>query len=181
MSALGAVELSSVARGLLVCDHMVKTANVELLSAHPICPGKYIILIRGDVAAVRAAVQAGELESAASLVDSFVIPNLHSTIFPAITGTNPVEQIQALGLLETFSLSSAVVAADNAVKAAAVTLIEIRLGRALAGKATVLFTGEVAAVRAAVHAGEKAIEKTGLLLSSVVIPQPHPALIETLL
>lgn len=180
MVALGAVELNGVATGIAVADAMCKTAKIRLMGAYPVCPGKYVVLVSGEVAAVRAAVHAGEQESGATLVDSFVIPNLHEQIFPAITGTVPFDEIQAVGIVETFSLASAVVVADHAVKAAAVTLLEVRLGRALGGKSFVLLTGEVAAVRAAITAGEKAVRSTGLLLGSVVIPSPHPDLIENL-
>ncbi len=161
MSALGAVELNSVAQGISCTDAMCKTAQVQLLGAYPVCPGKYVVLVSGEVAAVRASVRAGEQESSASLVDSFVIPNLHDQVFPAISGTVPIDEVQAVGMIETFSLASAVVVADNVVKAAAVTLLEVRLGRALGGKSYVLLTGEVAAVRAAVAAGENTNQTTG--------------------
>ena len=46
-------------------------------------------------------------------------------------------------------------AADEAVKTAQITLIEVRLARALGGKAFALFTGEVSAVRAAINAAVK--------------------------
>ena len=53
--AVGCVEVSSVARGLDSADAMVKTAQVRLLASHPVCPGKYVILVGGSVAEVNAA------------------------------------------------------------------------------------------------------------------------------
>ena len=99
----------------------------------------------------------------------------------AITMTTMPEDLGAIGLIEVFSLVSAIKAGDAAVKAAAVDLIEIRLARALGGKAFVLLTGEVAGVRAAIDAGIGSTKDTGLLLGSVVIPSPHPDLLNTLL
>ena len=82
--------------------------------------------------------------------------------------------------MEAFSLCSAVVAADAAVKAADIRLIDIRLGRGLGGKSFITMTGEVAAVRAAISAGEKVPEAQGMLSESVVIPSPHPDIIKSL-
>ena len=48
------------------------------------------------------------------------------------------------------------------------------------GKSFITMTGEVAAVRAAVSAGEKKPEAQGMLSESVVIPSPHPDIINTL-
>ncbi len=78
---------------------------------------------------------------------------------------------QALGLIETRGLVGAVEAADAGTKAAPVEFA----GReyADAGLVTVLFTGEVAAVKAAVDAGAAAAERVGQLVSVHVIPQPH--------
>ena len=83
--------------------------------------------------------------------------------------------------METYSLCAAVVAADAAVKAAEVDLIEVRLGRGLGGKSFIVLTGEVAAVRASIDAGEAPDEVQGLMSRSVVIPSPHPDIIKSLL
>jgi microcompartment protein CcmL/EutN len=50
--SIGLVEVNSIAKGFEVCDAMAKTANVTVLVAKTICPGKYIIMVGGDVAAV---------------------------------------------------------------------------------------------------------------------------------
>ena len=81
---------------------------------------------------------------------------------------------QALGLIETRGLVGAIEAADAGAKAASVTLV----GReyADAGLVTVAFRGETAAVKAAVDAGAAAAERVGQLVSTHVIPSPHPDL-----
>ena len=82
--------------------------------------------------------------------------------------------------METYSLCAAIYAADAAVKAADIRLLEVRLGRGLGGKSFVLLTGEVAAVKAAVEAAEGLEETQGLMGQSVVIPSPHPDLLRTI-
>jgi microcompartment protein CcmL/EutN len=162
-------------------DAMVKTAKVRLLASNPVCPGKYVILVGGEVAEVNAAVAAGTTTAADTLVDTLVIPNLHPQVLEAFTASTAPEKVDAIGMIETFSMAAAIVAGDAAVKSAQVTLLEIRLARALGGKGYVLLTGEVSAVRAAVDAGIRVAGEQGLLLGSTVIPSPHPDLVANLL
>lgn len=179
--AVGAVETTSIARGVEAADFMVKAADVRLLMANPVCPGKYITVVGGTVAAVTSAVEAGKNAASETLVDFMVIPNVHAQVFKAFTATTEPKMLGAVGIIETFSLASAIVAGDQAVKSAAVDLLEIRLARALGGKAYVILTGEVSAVRSAVESGVLAAREQGLLLGSTVIPSPHPDLLATLL
>ena len=81
---------------------------------------------------------------------------------------------QALGLIETKGLVGAMEAADAGLKAADVRFLGSE--RADAGLVTVMFGGEVAAVRAAVDAGAAAAGRVGQLISAHVIPRPHKAL-----
>ena len=88
MHAIGLVEFNSIARGIEAADAMVKTAMVDLVIANPVCPGKYIVLVSGDVAAVQSAVKAGVKTAGQSVVDEFILPNVHPAVFPAITATS---------------------------------------------------------------------------------------------
>ena len=176
-NSLGLIELTSIAAGFQSCDAMLKAANVELVLSRSICSGKYIVMVRGDVGAVQAAVSAGASAGHFSVIDSFVIPNLHESVFPAISGASKVEEMEALGIVESFSVASLIEGADAAVKAANVQLIEIRLAMALGGKAFVTMTGNVAAVQAAVDAGAQVVGQKGMLVNKVVIPHPRPELL----
>ncbi|MDO4564882.1 MAG: BMC domain-containing protein [Clostridia bacterium] len=181
MYALGMVETISIPLGIEAGDAMLKAAEVELQMAQVVCAGKYIVCVSGDVAAVRHAVEAGKATAGDCLVDSFVIPNVHEKVVCAISAASPVDLVAALGIVETFSLSAAVQAADIAVKAAEVDLIEVRLGRGMGGKSFVLLTGEVAAVRSSIASAEQFEGLDGMLARTVVIPSPHPDLIQALL
>ncbi len=175
--SIGLIELTSIAAGFQCCDAMLKTSDVELLLSRSICSGKYMVMVRGDVAAVQAAVGAGVSAGHFSVIDSFVIPNLHEAVFPAIAGSSKVETLEALGIVESFSVASLIEGADAAVKAANVELIEIRLAMALGGKAFVTLTGNVAAVQSAVDAGAQVVGQKGMLVNKVVIPHPRPELL----
>ncbi len=176
-NSIGLIELSSIAAGYQVCDAMLKAAGVSLLLSRSICSGKYMVMVKGDVSAVQAAVSAGKSCGNFSVIDTFVIANVHEAIFPAIAGSTKVNKLAALGIIESFSVASLIEGADAAVKSANVELIEIRLAMALGGKAFVTMTGDVAAVQAAVEAGAAVVGAKGLLVNKVVIPSPRPELL----
>lgn len=178
---LGLIELNSIARGYDVADAMLKAANVELVKAHSICPGKFIAMVSGDVGSVKASVEAGLSVGREYVVDELVLPNLHPGIIPAITGTSSVELKDSLGVLEFFAVASGIVAADKAAKAANVQLIEIRLGFAVGGKSFLTLTGDVSAVTAAIEAGAASALENGLLVNKAIIPRPHQALMDSIL
>ncbi|MDQ7822128.1 MAG: BMC domain-containing protein [Candidatus Eremiobacteraeota bacterium] len=171
--AIGFVELNSIARGIEVCDAMVKVAEVDLIEAHPICAGKYMVLVTGNVDAVRTSVRRGEEVGDLHIVDTFVIPNVHPQVAPALRASTAVDRLDALGVVETFSAASAINAADAAVKAAEVQLLEIRLANGMGGKSFFTFTGIVGAVQSASMAALELIKDQGMLVHSVVIPAPH--------
>jgi len=176
-NAFGLIELSSIAAGFQAADAMLKSAEVEIILSRTICSGKYMILVGGDVAAVTSSVEAGARSAEGSVIDTFVIPNVHPSLAPAIAGQQHPGLLQALGIVESFSVASLIEAADAAVKAARVELLEVRLAIALGGKAFVTLTGDVAAVQAAVDAGAAVISRKGLLVNKVVIPQPRKELL----
>jgi microcompartment protein CcmL/EutN len=180
-NSIGLIELSSIAAGFQASDAMLKAAAVEMVLARSICSGKYMVMVRGEVGAVQAAVSAGAVAGNFSVIDSFVIPNLHESIFPAIAGSTQIEALEALGIVESFSVASLIEGADAAVKTANVQLIEIRLAMALGGKAFVTLTGDVAAVEAAVDAAAQVVGRKGLLVNKVVIPRPRPELLNEMI
>ncbi len=176
-NSIGLIELTSIAAGFQVADAMLKAADVEIILSRTICSSKYMVLIGGDVSAVTASVEAGGKAGRGSIIDVFIIPNVHPAVFPAIAGSSNVTMLEALGIVESFSVASLIEASDAAVKAANVQLIEIRLAMALGGKAFMTLTGDVAAVQAAVDAGAAVVSEKGLLVNKVVIPHPRKELL----
>ena len=181
LKAIGMIELNSIAKGVEAGDEMLKTADVDLIMAQPICAGKYMVLVSGDVDSVERAAEVGREVAGEFLVDDFVIPNVHSSVFPALTATTRIHDIDSLGVIETFSVASAIMAADAAVKAAAVDLIEIRCATGLGGKSFLYLTGDVASMNSAVQAGIDILQNTGLILSHVIIPSPSKAITRCIL
>ncbi|MGI6181297.1 MAG: BMC domain-containing protein [Agathobaculum sp.] len=176
--AIGMVELNSIARGIETSDYMVKAATVELLRASTVCPGKYLILIAGETGDVKASMAEGVKRGGECVVDTLTIPNVHTDVIQAISMTTQIEKPGAVGVLEYYSVASAIIGADIAAKAADVRLIEVRIGYAIGGKGYVTLTGDVGAVRAAVAAAK---EEAELMVGTSIIPRPSPKVFESLM
>ena len=179
--AIGMIEFKTTATGVTAADLMVKTAEVEILEAQTVCPGKYIAIITGDLSAVRAAVDAAVTAYEDKCIDSFVLGNPHDSIFPAIYGATQVENVSALGILETYDAASIIEAADQAAKTAVVDLIELRIAKGMCGKSYMMLTGEVAAVQASIERASEVAAAKGMYLDSQVIPHPDVRMIPQIL
>ena len=171
--AVAAIETSSIAQGTVVGDALVKTAEVELIEACTLSPGKYWVLIGGEVAPVRAAYRRGTEVAADTLLDSFLIPQLHEGVLAALRGVPGSRDDDALGVIETLTAAAAFLAADQAAKAANVLLRDLRLANGIGGKGVLFLSGTVGDVEAAVAAGRADALKRGLLARSVVVPRLH--------
>jgi microcompartment protein CcmL/EutN len=169
--AIAAIETSSIAQGTVVGDAMVKTAEVELLEARALSPGKFWVLIGGGVAEVRAAWRKGVDVAGETLLDSLFIPQLHEMVVPALQEDVAGPDHDAHGVLETLTAAAAIVAADQAAKAANVLVRTIRLANGLGGKGYVFVSGTLSDVQAAIDAGRAEALGKGLLVRSVVIPR----------
>ncbi|MBB5144203.1 BMC domain-containing protein [Desulfovibrio intestinalis] len=181
LRTIGCVELNSIGMGMQTADEMVKAANVELVLAKTTCPGRYLIIVTGDTGAVTSSVNTGLTLGADLVVDSFIIPNVHEDVIPAMNGTAIQGRINAIGVIETYTAASCVLAADGAAKAGDVRLLDLRLSAGLGGKAFVVMTGEVSAVQSSVDAGVANVTEGGPVVSKIVIPSPSEDLKKHLL
>ena len=175
--AIAMLETSSIARGIEATDAMMKKAAVDLLLTTIVPRGKYLVVVGGNVADVESALRAGQEIAGNTVLDQFLIQNVHPQVPPAIKGRVKVASIEAVGIIETKEVASAIFAGDAAVKAAKVDLIEAR--NQPGAKGMVVLTGDVGAVRSAVAAGV-AVVREGMLIAEVVIPFAHPALAKSL-
>jgi microcompartment protein CcmL/EutN len=174
VDVIGVQEFASVAAGVLALDAIVKAAPVELLAARTVTPGKLVVLFTGDVASVDASLAAGREASGESLIDELFIPNLHAQVIPAIRGEVRIDSWDALGIIESFSVTASIAAADIAAKEGRVQLPEVRLAGGMGGKSYVKIMGPIEEVQAAVLAGVEHVRGRGLLCQQVIIPRPHP-------
>jgi microcompartment protein CcmL/EutN len=175
--ALGMLETSSIAAGVRATDQVLKTAQVHLVEACPISPGKFLVVFSGGVAEVEASLGAGRAICVPHLVDELLLPRVHADVAPAIERTGEIGELGvAIGVVETLSVAATIVGADAAAKAARVRLLEIGAGRGIGGKGFFTMTGEVAAVEAAAQAARAVVDLRGYHLHTEILAGPHATL-----
>ena len=86
MMALGMIETRGFAAMVEASDAMLKAAKVELVSYEKTGGGYVTAVVRGDVASVRAAVDAGlrAAEKVGEIVSSHIIPRPHQNVDSAL-------------------------------------------------------------------------------------------------
>lgn len=173
VNVLGVLELSSIADGLKVLDSMVKTAPVTILKAETINPGKYLILISGDVASVEYAMDQGLKYGKRSLIDHLLLKNIDEQIIPALISNKKAADADAIGILETLSVAACLETADMAVKASGVKILEIQTGNELGGKAALKISGTVGEVEDAMRIIVPFVSEKNQLYRDVIITGPH--------
>ncbi len=174
--ALALLEFSSVAAGVFAGDAMVKRAQLDVIHAGTVQPGRYLILIGGSVAEVEEALKAGQENALGSLNDHVFLAGVHPDVVRAIGGGRATEINDALGIVETQSVPAAILAADKGIKGAQVSLLEIRLADGLNGKGLVFFSGLVSDVEAAIELSIGSLQN-GQLVKQVVIAKLHADMI----
>ena len=82
MEALGMVETRGLTAAIEAADSMVKAAQVTLIGTEKIGSGLVTVMVRGDVGAVKAAVEAGAANASrlGELVATHVIPRPHQDV-----------------------------------------------------------------------------------------------------
>jgi microcompartment protein CcmL/EutN len=127
---------------------------------------------------VRAAVRRGVELAGDDLLDRLLIPQLHEQVLPILRrrGGRINGQLDAVGVVETATVASAIAACDLALKTASVDLLDLRIANGLGGKSFFTLTGEVSDVRSSISAGARGAAERGHLTRDVVIARPHPDL-----
>lgn len=181
-AALGLVSTQSFPAIIGTADAMLKSANVVLVGYEKIGGGHCTAVVRGGVADVRMAVEAGTqtAKQFGQFVSSSMIPrplaNLEAVLpicarlddLDAV-GQGPVTN-QAVGLLETRGFPAMVGAADAMTKSADVILVSHEtVGD---GLCTIIVRGSLPNVAIAMDAGMHEAERIGELNSVMVIPRP---------
>ena len=182
-NAIGVIELSSISKGFEVQDAVLKFTIVEKLLARTICSGKYLILVRGEIGDVEACLAQARETGGYAVVNALIIPHVDEKVFPAIAGSTPLESTETdgMGILETFSVASAIKAADFAVKEADITLLRIHAAMAIGGKGLVVMTGNIEALKSALRPAVEFLGEDGTLGEYTLITRPHADVLRDLL
>ena len=185
-NAVGIIELASIYKGFQVQDEVLKSANVEKLIARTICSGKYLMIVRGDAANVDIAVNVAREVGGFSVVNATAIPNIDPRVLPAISGAttlqiNSTKEIGAILVIETFSVVSAIKAADFAIKEAELDILRVHVAMAVGGKGFVVITGDIDALEAASRPAVEYAKQEGMLAGYAIIKNPHKEVLKELI
>ncbi len=182
-NAIGIIELASLYKGYEVLDAILKQARVEKLLARSICSGKYLILVRGETGDVESCLEHARETGGFAVVNALSIPNVDERVFPAIAGTTVFgsQEVDGLLILETFSVASAIKAADTAVKKADIALIRIHIAMAIGGKGLLVMAGDIEALRSALDPAVESVREDGMLAGYTLITHPHESVYRELL
>ncbi len=102
--AIGVIELKNVPKGVEATDDALKSAGVDVVSAHPSCPGKYEIILTGSISNVTASVSHVLSKFDGYVIDSSIMGRIDEQVITALFGTQKTERKGSLGLIETFSV-----------------------------------------------------------------------------
>jgi len=175
---IGFLEYISIGKGIEAADLISKNTAIEILLSAPNCPGRYQVLFSGDVDAVKQAIKLAEEAADFNFLDSLVIPRIDDKVYAALYCPTAFEIKDGIGVFETMTMTATIEGADAMVKAADVDIIELRLGKGLAGKSYVIVTGPLQDLKTAMNAALDSVRERGVLISSVVIPSLSPEMVK---
>ncbi|MDO5707367.1 MAG: BMC domain-containing protein [Andreesenia angusta] len=179
--ALGVAEFKSIAVGLDMLDKMTKTATIEIVDNRIVCIGKFLITVSGEVADVQSAINRAKEETGSSLIAAEVIPSVMDGVIEKINARIDRDNISSIGIFETKTLSSGILCANKIKKTSQVELLRVSLTLGLGGKSLIVFTGDIASVKAALEAAKGELsDKNELnkLVSDIAIASPSQSFIE---
>ena len=178
--ALGVVESSSVARGVVVADAALKRSPALLVHSRATSGGKHLTILEGGVAEIDEAMAAARAAVGDRIVDSVLLPAADAQVWPMLgapvagDGWEDDAAAEAVAIVETRTVCAAIAAADAAVKMADVIVRDVRFAVDLAGKAYFTLTGDLDAIQASAAAAHDAAGER--LVALEVIAQPAPEL-----
>lgn len=173
--AIAVLELASIARGIVVLDQMVKRAETTIVASRTISPGRYLIVISSSVAEVDEAMDAALETAKDDLVDQVILRDPHDQLRDGLATRLNMRLEESMAIIETATVSSAIFAADRALKEAEVRLMELRLGTGLSGKGVFTLTGPLHMIEAARDLVESTVGPEKIVRIEL-IAQPHPDL-----
>ncbi|MCA9759021.1 MAG: BMC domain-containing protein [Candidatus Eisenbacteria bacterium] len=203
--ALAVLELPEIHPGLFVLDAMVKEAPIEVLSATPIPPGRFLIVVTGAVGEVESAYHrgatlaergggnvpgnvtgdvmgratghiTGQAAGRVTVHDRLFLADVAPAVLAALRPDRKEREIDALGIFETASVASCLDASDRLVKGADVRLEQLHLARGIAGRSFGVVTGRQDMVEAALELAEERGEHHARWVGSSLIARPDPSI-----
>ena len=174
------VEFKSISRGLIVTDAILKTANVRLVLGTTLCPGKYLTIVEGDVAAVEKAQDTADRLGGRQVFSSFVVSGINNEVISAINGYSAKPLMDSIGIIESLQMANLIKAADISLDSAEVEIVELRFGKGCGVNSFYIITGDLVSVNEACRNAVSFLSERGALLAFRVIANPDKDLLRWL-
>lgn len=178
-NSIGAVEFRSISKGIEAADAMVKAAAVDILYFKTICPGRFLVILSGDVGGIKAAVDEGISVGEGYIVDTFTINGVDDEIVQALK-RKPLSKVKgAIGIMETNTICSGIEALDKTLKGGNVELVKLQIAAGIGGKLIYIISGDLSDVEYGIKIATEAIDKKHIINISI-IPSPDELIIKYL-
>jgi microcompartment protein CcmL/EutN len=171
-SNLAVVEFKSIARGIFTTDAMLKAAEVNLVMASTLCPGKYLTVVEGETSAVESSLKIAEEIGGMHVYSSEVINAISTKVIDAINGNLQNMAGGALAIIESMQMANLINSADEVVDAVQVEFVDFRLARGCGVNSFYIFSGELSSVQEGAKVASQYLMSRGALLAFRVIQGP---------
>lgn len=176
--ALAVLEFRDIPTGIDATDAMLKKAPIAFVKSGTITRGRFLTLIGGSTGAVEESLQEGLFRAGDAVLDHLLLADVHPRVYEAILGVRRPANGDPLAIIETDTVASNVRAAELALKAVPIELVELRLADSgLSGKGVSIYQGELFDIEAAVEIVAGYLRETGGEARRIIISAPHEALV----
>lgn len=167
--SIGAIEFKSIAKGIEVSNEMVKKSLVEILYLKSICPGKFLIIISGEVSEVNESIKYGLDLGENYIVDSFVINSVSEEIIDGIKKKyKPIKEYDAIGIVETNKVCAGITMLDKTLKSSNVSLTKLQLSFAIGGKLVYIVSGELSNIEYGINMAKTIVNSKNIINISII-------------
>ena len=171
-SNLAVVEFKSISTGIFTTDAMLKAANVNLVMATTLCPGKYLSVVEGETSAVENSLKIADEIGGRHVYSSEVINAISSKVIDAISGKLLNTAGGAIAIIESMQMAALISSADGLVDSVQIDFVDFRLARGCGVNSFYIFSGELSSVKEGAGEASRFLKDRGALLAFRVISGP---------
>ncbi len=171
-SNLAVVEFKSIARGIFTTDAMLKAADVDLVLATSLCPGKYLTIVKGETSAIESSLKIADEIGGRHVFSSEAINAISIKVIDAINGKLQSSTDGAIAIIESMQMANLIHSADEVVDAVQIEFVDFRLSRGCGVNGFYIFSGELSSVKEGAKVASQYLMEMGALLAFRVISGP---------
>lgn len=181
IKSIGAIEFKSIGKGIEVSNDILKKNSVEVLYLKSICPGRFLIIITGEVSQVNDAIEYGVEIASGYMIDSFVINNIDNRIIDGLKHKYlKPDTINSVAVVETNKVCAGIKMLDKTLKSSDVSLIMLQLSFTIGGKLVYMVAGDVSSLEYGIRESKNTVKEKDIIYTSI-IPSVDDKLLKSLI